>query len=198
MEKRIINLKMSDLEDSGVHMLSLVDEPAIESYWVYLNKEIETKLAINDEKRIIVGPVIIPNFEIYRNPVAQVNGNEPFYIQFDIETIGSMAEKFMRQLKLNKTNLAHEDNSDAGSYIFESWIVETLEDKANTVYNLNVPIGTWVVKMKIENDETWNKVKSGELKGFSIEGSFVAENEIDEDELFHKELYDKIRNLLAD
>jgi hypothetical protein len=41
------------------------------------------------------------------------------------------------------------------------------------MYGYDLPDGTWFVKMEILNDDMWNKIKSGELKGLSIEGFFV-------------------------
>ena len=77
-------------------------------------------------------------------------------------------------------------------YVFESWIVEDPKtDKANTVYGYDVPKGTWMVKMKVEDKETWKRIKNGELKGFSVEGSFS-----DMEEIEYRRKYEKIRNIL--
>jgi hypothetical protein len=73
--------------------------------------------------------------------------------------------------------------------------VENLQDKANTVYNLNVPVGTWCVKARVTDDEVWAKVKSGELKGWSLEGSFVDKEELDQLNR-DKALYQKIVDML--
>ena len=92
-----------------------------------------------------------------------------------------MAEKFMRELRAKDTNIQHIDEMDAGTYVFESWVVEDeATDKANTIYNMEVPKGTWMTKMRVTNENTWKKVKSGELKGLSLQGNFVEEEDYQE------------------
>jgi len=104
-----------------------------------------------------------------------------------------MAEKFMKELRNKDTNIQHVDDLDAGSYVFESWIVEdAATDKANTKYGLEVPEGSWVTKMRVENENTWNKVKTGELRGLSLQGSFVERSEYEE----YQKDKEQIQNLI--
>ena len=106
-----------------------------------------------------------------------------------------MAEKFMKENRNNETNIEHDNKVDAKSYIYESWIVESENDKANSIYNLDVPVGTWVVKMRVTDPEVWKQVKSGELNGFSLEGSFIDKKELDQINK-DKSTYEKIINIL--
>jgi hypothetical protein len=46
------------------------------------------------------------------------------------------------------------------------------------LYGFDLPVGTWFVKMKVDNDDMWDRIKSGELKGLSIEGYFVDKMEL--------------------
>ena len=69
----------------------------------------------------------------------------------------------------------HKDIAD-DICLVESWIKTSENDKSND-YGMNLPIGTWIAAMKVENEEVWQRVKQGELKGFSIE-SFVNLDEI--------------------
>jgi len=187
---------MEDIDDSGIKAISLVTEPATDSYWVYFKSEKpkakEVKLSIDEDKRIIVGSVMLPDIEIYREPLKE--GGEPFYIKFSAEAIRKMSEKYMKDLKLKDNDIEHEENNDAGSYVFESWIVQHEQDKANEIYKLDVPIGTWIIAMKIESDETWGLVKDGTLKGFSLYGNFIHKEDIEE--LMAKDLIDKIKGIL--
>ena len=80
--------------------------------------------------------------------------------------------------------------------MFESWIVETVDDKANSVYGLGAPVGAWCVKMRVTNLETWAKVKSGELKGLSIQGDFLDKNEY-EAYMKDKKMYDELVKLVS-
>lgn len=142
-----------------------------------------------EDKRIIVSPIMIPDIEIRRVD----DNNEEYFVKFTPETIAQIAEKFMKQARTNETNVDHQEKLDAGSYLFESWIVENIEDKAITQYGFDVPIGTWVGKMRVEDDDVWQKVKSGELKGLSVEGFFVEAEELEA-----KKQYEKIRKLLTE
>jgi len=125
----------------------------------------------------------VPNKKIYRN----VNGKE-FNVFFSEQTIEKTNELFMRNLNLNSITSQHETKVN-GVSVIESWIVEDEKnDKAN-IYNLNAVKGSWVVKMKVYNDEEWNKVKLGEYKGFSIEGIYQGLDKLQASEQVEEEDY---------
>jgi hypothetical protein len=158
-----------------------------------LIKNIEFKtwrgMFADEHEKVIVAPVAIPNIEIIRKG----EDGEPYWVRFSKETIQRMAEKFMKELRNKDTNIQHVDDLDAGSYVFESWIVEdAATDKANTKYGLEVPEGSWVTKMRVENENTWNKVKTGELRGLSLQGNFVERSEYEA----YKEDKQKIEDLV--
>jgi len=103
----------------------------------------------------------------------------------------------MKELRNRDTNIEHNENQNANSYVFESWIVEDPEtDKANTVYNLGLPKGTWAVKMRVTDPEVWQSVKEGKYKGFSLEGSFVDKEDF-EDLQKEKSMIEEIMNILG-
>ena len=156
--------------DSETYKISMVSEPAIEVDYVALAKqeEVEVKLS-SDERHICYGPALIPNKDIYRN-----NGEQEFYINFTEESIVKMSQDFMKNYKQHEVNLQHEEDVDE-VYVCESWIVEDpYKDKANAL-GFNVPKNTWMVGMKVNNIDTWERVKSGELKGFSVESAIHLE-----------------------
>jgi hypothetical protein len=107
---------------------------------------------------------------------------EIYYVAFSKDAVAKIAEKFMREQSTHNTNQDHDGSKPADTYIFESWIIEDPDtDKAKTVYGYEgLPAGTWMVKMRVNSDNVWQRVKSGELKGFSVEGSFVTEEELAE------------------
>ena len=73
----------------------------------------------------------------------------------------------------NKSTLEHQLPLQ-GLSVVESWIVEDDKFDKTRKYDLNAPIGTWMVSVKVNNDEVWNDfVKTGKVKGFSIEGYFA-------------------------
>ena len=88
------------------------------------------------------------------------------------QTIEKAQELFMNSLKNNKATVEHEEDVQ-GVSVIETWIKEDDNDKSNLYGFSDLPIGSWLVKMKVYNDEIWKQVKKGELKGFSIEGFFV-------------------------
>jgi hypothetical protein len=160
----------NDLE-SGVFALSLVESPAIEELFVYLSKEQElVKLAtVNEEKRIIIGPALIPNIQIPR--IDEKTGEE-YFITFPEETVEKAAELFMLRQNNNNATIEHQEQVDNLSVI-ESWLIDDPKrDKSNS-YGMEFPKSTWMIKMKINNDQVWNDyVKSGKVKGISLEGLF--------------------------
>ncbi len=153
---------------SGVQAISIVEHPAIESDFITLSKEQEVKLAeVDSEKRILMGPALIPNKTIFRS-----NGEEEYYIYFSIDNVRKASELFLKKGNQNKSTLEHNFELE-GLSVVESWIVESEKDKSQA-YGLSVPEGTWMVSMKVYNDDVWNSyVKTGKVKGFSIEGYFA-------------------------
>lgn len=160
-------------ETTGVYGISLVNDPAMESLWIALSKEQEVKLStVDNEKRIVCGAVLIPNKPIYRNQ----NGKE-FNIVFPNETVRLASEGFLKNGHQQSSTLEHNiDAKLSGVTIVESWIKESDTNDKSVMYGFNDPIGTWYASMKIDNDEVWNDyIKTGKVKGFSIDGFFDLE-----------------------
>lgn len=183
-----IEMIIKDENVDGVFAISLVDKPAIQEDFIYLSShEIELKVT-NEEKREVVGIALVPDKKIYRN----VDGEE-FNIYFTAQTIEKTNELFMKNLNLNKITSQHERDVE-GVSVIESWIVEDSKQDKSNIYNLNAPVGSWIVKMKVYNDSEWVRVKNGEYKGFSIEGKY-KEAEIKASEQTD-ELIKEIENLI--
>jgi hypothetical protein len=163
---KIIDLQIDEEGKLGVHAISFVEKPAIESEWVYLNSE-EVKLqSVNEERRMVYGAALIPNKPIYR---VRPDGEE-YYIRFSEEVIRKTAYRFFEKNHNNNATLEHESDVE-GVHFVESWIKESDNDKSVHL-GIDVPIGTWIVGGYVESDELWGKVKLGEVKGFSIEGLY--------------------------
>ena len=156
-----------DDQVSGIDAISIVENPAIQEDFVYLKNQ-EFKLAeLDKEKRLLLGPALIPNKPIYRK-----SGDKEYYIYFSRNTVRKASELFLKRAKQNRSTLEHELPLN-GLTVVESWIVEGEQDKTK-MYDMDVPLGTWMVSMKVENDDVWeNYVKTGKVKGFSIEGYFA-------------------------
>ena len=126
--------------------------------------------SIDEEQRVVVGPAMIPHKMILRK---DENGN-PYYVYFTEKTIRDISEDYFQEYKHNNTNVEH--NSAATNdknTLLESWIVEDPERDKAAALGFSVPRGAWMVSYKINDDETWNQIKEGKLKGFSVEGYFV-------------------------
>ena len=176
-----IELKIENENEDGVFAISLVDRPAIQENFIALSEhKIELKV-VDEDKRILVGLALVPNKKIYRN----VNGKE-FNVFFSEQTIEKTNELFMRNLNLNSITSQHETKV-SGVSVIESWIVEDEKNDKSNLYNLNAVKGSWAVKMKVYNDEEWNKVKLGEYKGFSIEGIYQGLDKLQASEQVEEE-----------
>lgn len=120
-----------------------------------------------DDERVFVGPVLIPEQLIYQRTEAQGE----HYIRFNKETIKALQQSFFKNNYHHNSTINHEGEPIKDVYFYESWIVEHPDDKANKVYGFDLPVGTFMAKMKIENDTIWNDyVKTGDVRGFSIDG----------------------------
>ena len=170
---RIVELILDeDQEESGIEAISIVESPAIESDFVALKNE-EVKLAeISKEKRILLGALLIPNKPIYRN------GSEgDYYIFFSKDTISKASQMYLRNGYQNNSTLEHSKDLK-GLTLVESWIVEDEVQDKSRKYGLNVPVGTWMGAVKVNNEEVWNEyVRTNKVKGFSIEGYFADKME---------------------
>jgi hypothetical protein len=158
------------LEDDmdEVFAISLVESPAIESNFVYFNKQSVQFASINDEKRLVMGPILVPDKKILR--VDEMG--QPYYVFFKPDTIKKLSEKYLENKYVSNTTLEHDKKID-GVHLVESWIVESRTKDKSSLYGLSLPVGSWVGTFKVTNDSIWNDfVKTKDVKGFSIEGMF--------------------------
>lgn len=173
----LIELVINELEeDSGIDAISIVSNPAIEEDFIALSKQDKIALkTISDEKRLLMGAALVPD-----KPILRFNEQtkEEYNIFFSKETVRRASELVMKRGKQGRSTLEHAVPLK-GIYIAESWIVEDKKNDKSALYGLSVPIGTWMVSLKVENDDVWNDyVKTGEVKGFSIEGYFADKVEM--------------------
>ena len=155
-------------DGDGVFANSFVEEPAIERDFVFFNKHKEvTFQAIDTEKRLVAGPLLIPNKKIIRMDEQMGMYN----VFFKPETIETIARKFMKN-KYNGEVTTEHDKKVNGVYLTESWIIEQSSKDKSNLYGFTLPKGTWFGIYKVDNDQVWEDVKMGKYKGFSIEGLF--------------------------
>ena len=170
-ETKIVELIIQDEnQELAIDAISLVTSPAIEQDFVFFGKEKNnlTFAKVDEEKRMLVSPALIPNKNIFRH---DPNTDSDYYVYFSKETVRKASELYLKHNNHHKATYQHQDRV-SGVLTVESWIKEGDSDKSK-LYGYDLPNGTWFVKMKIENDELWQKIKAGELKGLSIEGYFT-------------------------
>jgi hypothetical protein len=162
---------LNENDESGIYAISLVDDPATKELFISLKAEqTDIQLATaNEEKRIVVGPVLIPNQLIMRN---DPDGGEPFNIMFEAETIAEIHEKFIKNGFQNNSTIEHDGKFIEDVTFTETWIKEDEVHDKSVLYGFKHPIGTLYGMQKINNDEVWNDyIKTGKVKGFSIDGT---------------------------
>tara|TARA_R110000796_G_scaffold116485_1_gene229008 strand:+ start:100 stop:690 length:591 start_codon:yes stop_codon:yes gene_type:complete len=193
---RIVELVLDEeQENMGIEAISIVESPAIEADFVALKAE-EIKLAeVNKEKKILMGPLLIPNKPIFRKSETE----DDYYIYFSKNTVEKASQLYLKNGNQNNSTLEHQYEL-FGLSLVESWIVEDTKIDKSNLYGFNVPVGTWMGSVKVNNDEVWNDyIKNGKVKGFSIEGYFADKMErpkeaIDMSE--DKDLINKIKKIL--
>lgn len=153
-----------------IDAVSLVEFPAIESDWIALKKDTNITLAkVDEDKRLLIGAALIPDKKIYRfNPETQKEYN----VYFSKETIKRASELYLMHNNQDSATLEH-DTKISGVTAVESWIVADKDRDKSAVYGIDVPEGTWMLSLRVDNEEIWQKVKDKSVKGYSIEGYFT-------------------------
>jgi hypothetical protein len=191
---KIVELVIDEKDSlSGIDAVSVVHSPAIEENFIHLSKhEIELK-EIDTEKKILMGAALIPNKQIYR---VNEKTKEEYYIYFSENTVRQASELFLMNSNQNNATYEH-DKKLKGMSVVESWIIEDSAQDKSAKYGFSLPTGTWMISMKVNNDEVWQDVKDGKVKGFSIEGYFADKLEmsmLSEEDL----LIEKIKQIIQD
>jgi hypothetical protein len=163
---KLYELQIQDNEDE-IFAISLVENPAIESDFMYFGKETQMFAAVDNEKHMLIGAILIPDKKIIR---VEADGT-PYEVFFTKETVAKLAQNYLAKKYTDQATLEH-DSKIKGVTLVESWVKDGQFDKSNN-YGLNLPKGTWVGMFKITDDKIWNDyIKNGKVKGFSIEGLF--------------------------
>jgi len=176
---------------NGIDAISIVESPAIEENFIALKNQQKVEFATQSEdKRLLIGPALIPNKTIYRH-----QDGEEFYVYFSKGTIRRASELFLMRGNQNNSTLEHEAEIH-GLSVVESWIIEDADKDKSRLYGLNMPVGTWMVSVKVNNEDVWNNfVKTGAVKGFSIEGYFADKVQMARMNLANEDLLDEGENM---
>ena len=195
---KIVELVIEENNEAlAIDAISLVSAPAIEQDFVYFGKEKHnlTFAKVDEEKRMLVSPALIPNKQIFRyNP----QKDEEFYVYFSKDTVRRASELYLKHNNHHKATYEHQDRV-SGVLTTESWIIEDPKNDKSTLYGYDLPKGTWMVKMRIDNEDLWQKIKAGELKGLSIEGYFVDKmQKMSEQEPTNEEILTALNEIIRD
>jgi len=145
----------------------------------------------DDEKRIVIGPAMIPDLKIFRK---DKQGN-PYYVYFTAETIKMIAEKYMKNKYIDNNDTQHDGKAVKDVYVIESWIKEDEYDKSNKYGYEHLPVGSWFVSMRVKNDDVWKKVKEGQLNGFSVSGFFEEVADFCKEEIFLRQVANILKKI---
>jgi hypothetical protein len=192
---KIIELILDEEDfEAGIEAISIVESPAIESDFVALKNQ-EIKLAeVDKEKRILMGALLIPDKPIYRT-----GEDGEYYIFFSKETINKASQLFLQNGNQSNSTLEHAKPLD-GLTLVESWIVEDKVKDKTALYGLDVPVGSWVGSVKVNNEKVWQEyILTKKCRGFSIEGFFADKIESPNDKEKEKmsgQLLNQIKDIL--
>lgn len=154
-------------ENSNLLAMSVVESPAVESNFVYFSKQkVDKFIALeNNDKHMLYGCALRPDFPIYRN-----DGDEEYYLEFSKDAVERLSRDFMINGFQSNFTEAHKKEVD-GISITESWLKVDMEKDKSIALGLDadLPLGSWFVGGYCNNAEVWQKVKNGEYKGFSVE-----------------------------
>ena len=184
--------------NSETDAISMVTEPAIESDFVFFSKDkdIVKEAFSSDEKHMVYGAVLRPDFPIYR-----YDGENEYYLEFTSESIERMARDYMMNYRQGNVTIQHEEYANE-VFMVESWIKQDMDkDKSVSVgLDKSLPIGTWFCGFYVNNNDIWERIKSGELKGFSVEAmidleDFAKVKKEDEFEM-NETFWDKLKTIV--
>jgi len=171
MEKvEVFEIVINDHDESGVDYIALVDEPAIMKNFMAFNKQDKIQFkAADEDKRLIIGAAMIPDLKIFRTDPQRGD----FYVYFSKDTIRQINQKYHRKGFERNVNLMHDKDQHADGVYYVGGFITDDKMGLKDPDGFDNPEGTWYVIMKVDNDELWNNfIKTGEFKGFSVEGLF--------------------------
>lgn len=183
--------------DLQVDFVALVDRPAIERNFLSFNENKEKlKFSLDEDRRIISGPAMLADFPIYRND--ETYGE--YLVTFEKETILSIVQKFFKKGFIQNFNLFHDPNQETSDVtVYESFLVDRELGKMPMKGFEDAKDGSWFLSAKVDDDAVWEKIKAGEVKGFSVEGVFqYAKFKAQPRELTAEERLEAIKKLLSE
>jgi hypothetical protein len=169
MDLPVYELTLAEIEQ-GIDAIALVENPAIQRNWMAFNGDKQYKFATHDqEKQILAGALFVPDFAMYRN----YKGKE-FFVKASSETIELMLDRMVLNDKLKSFNIEHDSNNNTPYLHIQQMFIIDSKRGINTPLGMEtLPDGSLFAFVKVNNKQIWDEyVKTGIVKGFSIEGNF--------------------------
>lgn len=202
IERHKVDLESSKSYEDGCGALAMDAWGGIEALpWVestikkYEEMSTPTELTFsvfNNEQRLVVGPAMIPDKMIIRRN--EITG-EIYYVYFTADTIKKLQQKYMKDKLLDKNNIEHGRKFLRGVDVVESWIVEDPKLDKQQVFNMEYPKGTWMLITKVEDNDTWQQIKDGKLRGYSVQGYFLEKAKFNR---YNDDLINEIKKILKE
>jgi hypothetical protein len=202
-EAPIYEIVIGEDDNTGIRLVSIVKDPAIEVLGLAFSKENvkkEFEFKNIQDQQMIVGPALIPNIKI---PRTDDNG-DLYFVYFTEDTIRTMVEKFNRDNNNKSINLDH-TTTMVDAYIQQNWIIEDSYYDKSKLYGFNLPSGTWFICCKVCDSTFWNnEVKDQGKFSFSVEGLMGQKpdgfNDINKfiDDLNYNEIMDLLDSIKYD
>jgi len=177
-KKKLKTYRVKLVEKPEFYANSLVQDPAIEVGFVAFNS-VKPVMFSSDEKRNVTGPIMVAD-----KPILRYDGSEYYNVIFSKEDIADAMHIFGKNDQLSNTTLHHEDKASNGDiYLIEQWQIENENDKAYNLFSKEeVPVGSLMRTYHIVSDDIWNKVKTGEFQGFSVEIVYDLMTDVEQEE----------------
>lgn len=166
-----------DEEGTGMFVVSLVEEPAVEVSWQLFGKAKQTFKVENPDLQLITGVVMLADTPIYRyDPIYG-----EYYIVFSKDTIEKMVQKFFKEGYQENVDNDHTFNLIDGIELQQAFIKNTEKGISPKGFE-DVPDGSLFFTYKVTSDELWNEIKTGSWTGFSLAGVFDVKEQFNKEE----------------
>jgi hypothetical protein len=193
MELYILDIDENEEDITSVFAVGLVNQPAIERNWMAFANQKEVFAVVDNDKMILAGPLMAADQPIYRR-----DGAHEYYVSFPAKSIEKIVTKYGRSGKTLSFNINHNDSAPVkGAFLQQHFIIDSTKG-INTPQGFEkLPDGSWFGFVKVDDREFWdNEIKSGNLKGFSVEGYFNDIKLLDAEQEQYEELKNKILQCL--
>ena len=165
---KLYELIIEDETTDGIFAISMVDDPAIQAWGTYFNKEEVRFAEVEKEENLFMAPILIPDRKILR---VDGEGN-PYEVFVSKDTVKRLSQLYLEKKYQDQVTVEH-DKKVEGITLVESWIKESASKDKSNLYNLSAPVGSWIGTFRIANEEMQEKFRKGEVSAVSIEGLFA-------------------------